>query len=63
MLSIVDITQTMPDRQLQQATLIVQYQHILAQLDRRLRSALDNGNQILCTQLEEEQRVIQARLS
>ena len=51
------------DRQSQQASIITQYQHILAQLDRRLQSALDQGDQNLYDQLEEERRSIQAKLS
>lgn len=42
---IIDIIQAIPDRTLQKASLITQYRQILAQLDRRLRSALEQGNQ------------------
>ncbi len=47
---------------LQKASLTLQAQQILAQIDRRLRSAQNRQDHNLYQQLQEERRTIQARL-
>jgi hypothetical protein len=46
----------------QKVSLTVQARQILAQIDRRLRSAQDRQDHNLYQQLQEERRTIQARL-
>jgi hypothetical protein len=46
----------------QKASLTIQAQQILTQIDRRLRAAQDRQDHHLYQQLQEERRTIQARL-
>jgi hypothetical protein len=48
------------DAPAQQASIHTQYRHSLAQLDRRLRQAIDRQDHSLITALQAEQRFIQA---
>jgi hypothetical protein len=51
---ITNVINTAPDRNLQKASIAAQYQQILVQIDRRLRSALAKGDRPLYNQLASE---------
>jgi hypothetical protein len=56
----INILDQIIDAPTQQTSIHTQYCHVLAQLDRRLRQAIDRQDHSLVTALQAEQRFIQA---
>jgi hypothetical protein len=59
----INILDQIIDTSAQQISIQTQYRHALAQLDRRLRQAIDRQDHSLITALQAEQRFIQANQS